>query len=300
MIYVNLRGNLGNQMFEYAIARKLQEDYGQKICINYYNIAHSKSDYTCLLNNYKLNDGVVFEFENRLPFFADSQRLILRILRKFFPMITYNVLKKLGIFVWHGNRYVEIPKKYHKDFYIDGYFQSEKYFSSIKNIIKDEFTLKNEKEIKETEIYKKIINDDVTCVSVRRGDYVTNDKYKNIFYVCDEKYFKDAFKYLEEQKFNKSLMICSNDINWVRDNFNLGNLCYYEDESMNSVENLFIMSCCNNFVISNSTYNWWAQYLCDNPKKRVIAPSIWFRNGEMTDIYQDFWELIEIKEGVTK
>ena len=69
----------------------------------------------------------------------------------------------------------------HKNYYIDGYFQSEKYFEDIKDIILQEFKLKNEKEISQTKLFKSITENDLTCISVRRGDYVTNKGYIKYF-----------------------------------------------------------------------------------------------------------------------
>lgn len=294
MIYINLIGNLGNQMFEYAFARVLQKKYNQTICINSYNI-EKKEECRCVLDKFKLNKNVIFESKKKLPFWAQSQSFILKILRKKFPRITYNIFKHFGIFIWHGNTYVDIPNQEHKNFYIDGYFQSEKYFQEIKDIILEEFTLKNEEKLLSSNLYNDITSDDVTCVAVRRGDYITNEIYKNIYYVCDEKYFNRALEYIKKEVCNKSFMLCSLDLKWVKDNLQFDGICYEEDKSMNSAETLIMMSKCSNFIISNSTFSWWAQYLCQNKNKKVIAPSIWFRNEEKTDIYQSNWYLIDTK-----
>ena len=298
MIYVNLRGNLGNQMFEYAFARSLQDKYGQKICINYYEMEKEHKEYTCLLENFKLNNNIVFESRKKLPYFANSQNLIPRILRKSFPKITFNIFKIFGIFIWLGNEFIDIPLKNHKNFYIDGYFQSEKYFKNISSIIKKEFSLKNNSKLLSTELFNNIANNEVTCITVRRGDYVTNKKFRDIFYVCDEDYFKKSLDYIKKEKWNNCFMLCSNDVQWVKDNFEFNGICFEQSNELNSVENLIIMSKCTNFIISNSTYSWWAQYLCDKNDKKVIAPSIWFRNGSKTDIYQPEWKLIKIEGGI--
>jgi len=57
---------------------------------------------------------------------------------------------------------------------------------------------------------------------------------------------------------------------------------------------LTVMSMCKHFVIGNTTFGWWAQYLSDYENKIVVAPSRWFGIDMPCDIYQDNWHLIEV------
>ena len=40
------------------------------------------------------------------------------------------------------------------------------------------------------------------------------------------------------------------------------------------------MTSCKHFIISNSTFSWWMQYLSEYGNKKVIAPSKWYKNCE--------------------
>ena len=74
MIYVNIRGNFGNQLFEYAFARKLQEKYNQKICLNIYDLKHYRKEYVFNLNGYKLNENIIIEEKKGLPYFVNLRK----------------------------------------------------------------------------------------------------------------------------------------------------------------------------------------------------------------------------------
>ena len=294
MIYVNIRGNFGNQLFEYAFARSLQERFKQKICLNIYDLKHYRKEYVFNLNGYKLNENVVVEENKRMPYFVNLRKnFILRLCRKMFPQLTFNVLKRFGIFIWLGKTVQSIPEKEHKNFYVDGYWQSDKYFNDIKTIIKKEF--KNDRINEQNkEIEDKIIKTNSVCVSIRRGDYITNKKYRKEFYICNEEYFRRAMKYIEKKVPDCTYFICSDDIEWAKERFKGKDNIFFESGKDDVFEKIRLMSKCKHFILSNSSFSWWAQYLAESKNKIVVAPSQWYVNGEKTAIYQDNWTLLEI------
>ena len=158
----------------------------------------------------------------------------------------------------------------------------------MENILKKEFLPKITVTKLNEDFLNKICNSESICVAVRRGDYVNNKKIKKLYYVCDIPY------YVKGIKPNAVVFVFSNDINWVKENIPISGEVYYENVNNTSCETLKLMLSCKNFVISNSSFNWWAQYLSSNKEKIVCAPSRWYTNGRKCDIFEPFWHLVEV------
>lgn len=116
-------------------------------------------------------------------------------------------------------------------------------------------------------------------MSIHRGDFLYQ-RFKNEFHICDEEYFTKAFKEVKEKVEAIVLVLLSNDIEWVRENIKTELPSYYESGTDPVWEKLRLMYSCKHFVISNSTFFWWAQYLSRNEQKVVVSPDRWFVDEE--------------------
>lgn len=85
-------------------------------------------------------------------------------------------------------------------------------------------------------------------------------------------YYINAAKYVEGQLKDVEFYIFSNDILWVKENINFPMKVNYVEGENPSHEELALMTSCNHFIISNSTFSWWGQFLSNNENKIVIAP----------------------------
>ncbi len=175
---------------------------------------------------------------------------------------------------------------------MDGFWQSEKFFSDIKDILKKELEPKKKLTESNKELYEIINDTESVCITIRRGDYISNEKFKKIYYICDENYFYRGVNKIKELVKNPTLIVFSDDVEWAKENLDFGVKTYYETGKDDACEKIRLMSACKHFVISNSSFSWWAQYLSNNENKIVIAPKNWYTNGDNGDIYQDFWTLI--------
>lgn len=304
MIKAIFGGGLGNQMFQYAYIYSRLNDIDKKSVkvIMHRNINEDHREFS--LNNYRCS--IKFEImdeknaERKYSKYLFVRRLLCYIMKKFrFTSLKKAViLSKFGI-IFSPEIYEYYPDLIiKKDSYIEGAFQNWRYFEAIKDELKQEFIPKTSlsKECKELIEMMKISNS--VCVHIRRGDYL-NSYYASTLAVCDNKYYNAAINLIEEQVANPEFFVFTNtheDHVWIKNNYKFkGNVHYVDLNNPDYIE-LFMMSNCKHFIISNSTFSWWAQYLSSYDNKLVVAPSIWYRgNRTATEIYMPDWKIIDVE-----
>ena len=173
-----------------------------------------------------------------------------------------------------------------------GYYQSENYFRKYSEAIRMlyappyEFVERIKKEIPQ------LFDTEVTLVSVRRGDYLY---YPNYHPTLSEEYIYYAANLIRPTSHGHfSTIIASDDIPWCKQHLKLEDCMYLEGYKAH--EQMWIMSMCHNFLISNSSFSWWGAWLSRYPGKKVIAPSIWFGPEGPQDwqaIYADGWMIFD-------
>lgn len=301
MIGTYMSGRLGNQFFRYAYTRAIQ---------------HARGDRDHLIFNFNMvynKDPKDKSFENVLKYFkvqpyqTTTKDLVWTYgsLRQKWAYIQYQInVKGLGRLFGNVNKrkvhsYLNLRKKgimYAKedenavtfpcpatnDVFINGNFENSKYFNSIRDILVQEFKPKAELLPQNTELFSIITKTNSVCVTIRRGDYLSN-RYKNAFFLCDEHYFDKAIQIIREKVKNPTFVFFSDDIEWVKNNMRLKEPCYYESGNDPIWEKIRLMSACKHFIISNSTFSWWAQYLGVYPEKIVVSPNRWY-NAEWTSM----------------
>ncbi len=301
VVILFLRSGLGNQMFTYAFARALQENSNthEPIYINDYMFKNDKQR-SLSIQHFKLNDTVRY----------DSG------IRKYFHLLQYLFYKKVkcagvggndenrynswaekGIFLSDGvHGYVEY-KKATKFSAVFGFFQNLKYFDDVKEIIKNEFKISTPPSEANVNMIKKIESTNSVCVHIRRGDFL-DPKWKHIN-LCTKDYYLKAIDYIKANVENPVFYIFSNtheDIEWIKKNYDFSGLnVEFADLNNPDYEELRLMYSCKHFIISNSTFSWWAQYLGNNPQKVVVAPNKWnLLDAGPEAIYMPEWHLIEV------
>lgn len=275
-------GGLGNQMFQYAFYRRLQLD-GKSVTLDISGF-----------NDYGLHNG--FELDKIFPVkinLADEVR-VNNIKQKISHL---SLLKKIWWKVFTNFRPVIVQKNFGYSSrlsnlqglkYLEGYWQSEKYFGTHSDTIRNDFKFPL-LDIKNKDYADKISQVEAVSIHIRMGDYVNHPLHGGI---CTLEYYKKALSLIEEKVESPLFFIFSNDIEWCQNNLKLDKAIYVTgNEGKNSFRDMQLMSMCKHNIIANSSFSWWGAWLNNNPDKVVVAPSKWFNDKTINtkDLLPDSW-----------
>ncbi|MBS1759970.1 MAG: alpha-1,2-fucosyltransferase [Bacteroidetes bacterium] len=281
MIISKIIGGLGNQLFQYAAAKALAVHHTTQLKLDVSGFDSYK------LRNFEL-DAFNVSYEK-----ASEQEIASFSNRTFLKKVTDRIGPYSGR-TFFREKFFHFHKgflKYPSNTYLKGYWQSEKYFLPIENIIRQEFTLKpnfiqNVKDYGET-----IKINETVALHIRRGDYA-NKETLTLHGIIPLSYYKEAVHLMQQKSPNIHLLIFSDDINWAKENLHFPNMVFVSnDMTKTAFEDLYLMSHCKHNIIANSSFSWWGAWLNNNPEKIVIAPKNWFNQGpkDTYDIYPKGW-----------
>jgi len=294
MIYTMLLGRLGNHLFIYAYARALQLKHGHRnILIDVSSVRHNS------LAAYALPEEVSFTAERRveqqlnflqrtaLSYHAKKTAGMNQNQRFCFEKKQARLFNLLGLMIC-ANGYLPLKGR-RKDMLLYGYFQSEKFFGEIRQTLLEDLVPIDPPPPKNEPLLQKIDQTQSVCVSIRRGDFLGNPWHE----VCTMDYFAKAMDVMAQKVQNPVFFIFSDDVDWLKTNAQFKYPVFFEDGTDPDYEKLRMMSRCKHFVLSNSSFSWWAQYLSTHPGKVVAAPDRWYATPVPCDVYHPDWILIK-------
>lgn len=269
MIIVRLKGGLGNQMFQYALGRKLALKNSCELMLDLSALDTANSTGN-IKRNFSLNQF------NIISKIATQEEV--KVLEQPYGFLSkaINTFKKK---VLRQNHVIFEPYilSLTEPLFLDGYWQSPRYFSDIKETLVRDFTLSNDLPKQILYILNQVENSESVAVHVRRGDYAHNPRVKKEFGLCTNQYYENAIKILQERYKKTEFFIFSDEIEWVKNNFNLpGKVTYISSTQITDAVELYLMSRAKHNIIANSSFSWWSAWLNQNPNKTVVAPTPWF------------------------
>ena len=285
MVIVQLKGGLGNQLFQYAAGLHL----------GLYHQVETKVDTTLLnipdeeINTIRSFDLLAIQKPPSIASLVEIKKaqgsFFSQKIEKILPSFKRNIYNEKS-FEFDTNFL-----KAKKNTYLKGYRQSEKYFSSIKNIVLQNFKIKEEITKSVSDFSIQLQQENSISIHLRRGDY-TNTSLINYHGIIDVTYYKEAIEIIQSKYPDCKFYIFSDNIEWAKQNLNIENSTYITTSiSQSSITDFHLMQSCKHNIIANSTFSWWAAYLNSNPNKIVIAPKRWFNQVDYNtkDLFPESW-----------
>jgi len=191
-------------------------------------------------------------------------------------------------------RYVPIPSHCR---ILLGYFQSSCHFADVSGEIRDLFdpptSLKEAVTAKHAGLLTPTVQERGVVIHIRRGDYMIGAN-KSQHGILDERYYQRAIEAARAAVPDCQLLVFSDDLPWCREQPWLACATFVEEPV--DVQALWLMSRFRHFILSNSTFGWWAAWLA-GVGTRVWAPDRWFGTRdpiETRDIYEPNWVQLPI------
>lgn len=263
MIIVKLQGGLGNQLFQYALGRHLALKNGSRLVLDVSflrqqrNVGHTVRKFE--LNVLPIRATIRNYFWNRWNLFDLWRRIC-------------------GIRYIRENSFAFQPDILHQrgPLYLDGFWQSESYFSGIRGTILADLNWRLPAAFEEPADMIRSCN--AVSVHIRRGDYVSPLLPPTYYDLYQEHYYEAAIQQISGSVTDPVFFFFSDDITWVKGHLELPLKHHFigQEPGAGPYGDLHLMSLCKHNIIANSSFSWWGAWLNANPGKIVVAPKKWF------------------------
>lgn len=283
MIVIKVHGGLGNQMFQYALYLSMK-----KKGIDAYldtDTFFSRNTREFLAYHLDIFDVHFDEMPKGLfpTFIRDENNIMHKIIRRlpFFP--GYYGEKETSkfdpnVFSLRGNKYLE------------GYWQSSKYFDDCLDELKSVYSYKGEFSDSNIAYRDEMLKTESVSIHIRRGDYLKYPAYKNI---CSEDYYMNAVDYIKERVESPVFFVFTNDVEWAKQLFKDKNekvVFVTGNDGPHSYMDMILMTYCRHHIMANSSFSWWGSILTHDSTGITIAPQKWINTSPTPDIWHKSWK----------
>lgn len=278
VIVVRITGGLGNQLFQYALGRRLSLERGEPLKLD----ASDFEKYT--LRRFTL-DRLSLQ-----PVLASEQEV--RTLTHAAPHFPENIIPRKWIPRALRRRRQDGPHHCRElnystfdpqvlatpsPTYLHGYWQSECYFNSIPEVIRREFKVHRPLLERNEEMARIIAACESVSLHVRRGDYASDPQALATLGLCTLQYYATAVAHMLDVLAHPRFFVFSDDPSWAAEHLSLPGASVFVDhnDADSDYEDLRLMGLCRHHIIANSSFSWWGAWLNPDPNKIVVAPRRW-------------------------
>ena len=298
-IIVKVAAGLGNQMFMYANALSLSNRFNYKLFIdntsgffqnknktfgreyglNIFNISANLAENTdkydnYLSHNYKKMLKFLNKYQKKKSFLTDPKGIGKK---TFYEKIDYLLTNKV---------------------YLEGYFESEKYFFDLKSKLIEEFKIKKNFIDKNNKYINLLTESNSVSIHIRRNRFVEPQYFKNRGTEPKKdmrlqdiiNYINKAVSHFENKIDKPKFFIWSNDFSDLDKIFDKNKFIFVENN--NHIIDFYLFGFAKHFIVSPSSFHWWGAWLNQNPNKICIRPSDNLNPSNNKDFWPDSWAII--------
>ncbi len=295
MIISKIVGGLGNQLFQYAVAKQLSVFLDQELFLDLSFFETYKEPDVFKLDKFNVHFRIASKKDIEKLKRKNTKGIKAKVFRHLFKRPYYLNNKYHFDPTWFRRNDWKKLKKF-KDIYLSGYFGNPVLFYQIEDLLKEEFTLKGDLNKENKLMLNKIKKVESVMIHVRRGDYINN----KFFVSLPISYYMNGIKKIKEKVKNPAFFVFSDDLEWTRKNLKIEDETHYVciNNSKTDYMELVLMSSCKHAIIANSTFSWWGEWLNNNPNKIIIYPEKWFSDSKhhafhiKRKFYQEGWQRI--------
>jgi hypothetical protein len=283
MITTRIRGGLGNQLFQYCAGRALALRHSADLGLDLRDFDHPKA-FKVGLGHFNIR---TVEAGRLPPSKEDGLRVFGKLLKRGYTKPYREA--SLG----YDSAFSELANNTH----LKGYWQTERYFKAFEDQIRSDLQIVTPPSDQNAEALQTIQSTPSVSLHIRRGDYVSNEKFNAAHGTCDLPYYARAAASVAKQMgVDPIIYAFSDDPAWVAENLKLPFETHYIDfnDGDHNYEDLRLMAACQHHIIANSSFSWWGAWLNPSAEKIVIAPTRWFADPEKhnPDILPTEWQTI--------
>jgi hypothetical protein len=300
MLIVRITGGIGNQLFQYAFARSLSIELNRnfKLDLSWYRNYHkfeeesnpdAATKRTYLLDKFNVKKNLLNPLYLSISYRLNNYSILNKV--KKYPVLNYFSYSTIT-----ESEFDIYKIQYLKNVYISGFWQKNDLFEKYSDLLKEEFTLKNNLSVENEFFFNKIEQSTSIAIHIRRGDLLSRPAAVAEQPYSTYKYYTKSINIMKEKLEKPELFVFSDDIDWVKNNYNFDLPTTFIDNDGPDYEHFNLMCNCKHQIIANSTFSWWAAWLNNYQDKIIIAPKWWYRdtkkNESIIRIPED-WRILE-------
>jgi len=294
-LIVRIAEGLGNQMFMYAHAYALSKKLKYELFVDntsgYFKTKNQIRVYQ--LDRFNINANLSdnsHRFDNNL---SDLKRKIFKKFDLFKANKKFLIedveTNKLTYFKDYTNR------QYSDLFFVEGYFQSEKYFYNYSNDLKEQFKIKSGSLRKNNKYIQLLNSSNSVSICVRQNRYsegkIMNNEKSSKFTLDTINYIKKSVIYIKDKLTNPKFFVWSNDFSGLNEHFNTNEFTFIHNDENKSLNDFDLFQYSKHFIVGPTPFHWWGAWLNNNPNKICLRPAN-INPSNNKDFWPEKWKSI--------